>query len=217
MNTKNKYFSILFYLFILIAFVSCKSSVKITAISSQDTKVDVNLDLGKLLSETIVSLTGLTGDTQNGSFVFNKTEMEQSLQNNNFLDSVVTPVGQTGVTVSTTVKKGTYADFITNDKDKLTVNFTPDSIKNLFAVLGEDYMAYTSLLMAPVFTDEALSPEEYKEILAAVYGTELAEEVTGGDIELTLVGQKGKKQVYTIKLIDILTLKTKLTYSVSNL
>lgn len=221
MNRK-KYYFLTVYLMILFSFVGCKASVKITALQADasagaaEAQVQVNLDLGALLGDTIVSLTGLIGDSATGSKLFNKAEMEKSLMDSGFTNVSVIPRGETGVDVKSSLKKGSYNNFINSDKQNLTVTFTQDNIGILFASLGDDYLSYASLLMAPVLSGEKMSVTEYKELLSAVYGDELAKEVTESVIDLTLQGLKGKKSSFRVNLCDILCLTDAMTYSVSN-
>lgn len=195
-------------------FMSCKSSVKASALSNGDIELNVYIDLGEELSSAIVSLTGLTGDEE--AVIFNTSEMEESLVQSGFISPKVKSTAKDCAQVSVIIKKDTFSSIIFNNDEELTIKFNPQSINELIAFLGEDYLSYVSLLMAPVLTGEESSAQEYKSLLAAVYGDELAEEVTGGIIDFTLNGRKGRCKRYTVDLVDLLTLKADVSYSVSN-
>lgn len=83
------------------------------------------------------------------------------------------------------------------------VNADAKDYKNIavkfYEALDENEKASIDLLCAPVFTGEKMSVGEYEEVLASLYGKELAAEVVNGKIEITVKDKGGrtKKTVLT--------------------
>ncbi len=71
--------------------------------------------------------------------------------------------------------------------------------------------------MAPCFTGEELSETEYKELVASLYGNEIAEELLRGKVKIIMRDGAVKQRIdqlpyIEIPLIEILTLQKEKTY-----
>ncbi|GAB1482553.1 hypothetical protein MASR2M78_13690 [Treponema sp.] len=92
----------------------------------------------------------------------------------------------------------------------------------LLSLLAPEIVDYLHALMAPLATGEKLSRSEYLELVTAVYGKGISEEIKKANIHLTVdlpgradyvKGGKamGKKAEYTVSLLDALVLEQPLT------
>lgn len=68
----------------------------------------------------------------------------------------------------------------------ITLSFSPDSVNGIIGNLPPETRDIFELLMAPVFTGEFLTREEYRDILAAAYGERAAEELVSSSCAIHL-------------------------------
>ena len=113
----------------------------------------------------------------------------------------------------------------------LSITLSPETLQTLVASLGTEMEGYAALFMAPVFTGEPMSKEEYVWLVASVYGEGVAQELEQGALVMTLRTPDGKsvqksslpngaevagsKAAVRIPLAELLTLKTPLVSSIS--
>ena len=101
--------------------------------------------------------------------------------------------------------------------------------------MGQEDRTYLDLFMAPIFTGEKMTQAEYKELVASVYGQELADDMQKGKIVITLTVPDGKsiknsgakigrsskasknpKRIsFSIPMLEFLTLQTEKTAFIS--
>ena len=94
MNCKYKYIYSTVYLLILIAFTGCSASVDIKAANDKSAQAQVKLNLGKILCDTIDSLTaGINEISASGTQsapettqIFSKQEIETAFSGSDFQD-----------------------------------------------------------------------------------------------------------------------------------
>lgn len=61
--------------------------------------------------------------------------------------------------------------------DVLSFTLSQETAQYIISLLPEETASYTELFMAPLFTGETMSPAEYEDLIAAVYGNQLASEL----------------------------------------
>ena len=100
---------------------------------------------------------------------------------------------------------------------QMKITLSPEILQNLITNQNNVIQKYADLLMAPCFTGELMSKEEYIELVASLYGNEIAEEITSGSIKIFLKNSRAKKipEAFSIPLIDILTLTEEKTFTVN--
>ena len=74
--------------------------------------------------------------------------------------------------------------------------------------------SYIDMFMAPAFSDEEMSDDEYIDLVGSVYGEVVAEEIKNSKINLTLTKLDGKKQKYSVRLLDLINIKKDLVYKI---
>lgn len=190
MNCKYKYIYSTVYLLILIAFTGCSASVDIKAANDKSAQAQVKLNLGKILCDTIDSLTaGINEISASGTQsapetaqIFSKQEIETAFSGSDFQDLKVEVPAKDSVSISGTIPspenqksfsdKGNLkiANFITCTKNSLTLILSPATLRTFASSLPEETRSYLDLLMAPVLTQESMSAQEYRELVSTVYG-----------------------------------------------
>ncbi len=61
---------------------------------------------------------------------------------------------------------------------------SPENIQKVVALMPDETAVYTDLLVAPVFTGEEMSEEEYIELMAIAYGGQAAAELAASEVKL---------------------------------
>lgn len=68
-----------------------------------------------------------------------------------------------------------------------SITLSPETAQYIVSLLPEETASYTELFMAPLFTGEIMSAGEYTELIAAVYGQQLADELDESNFTLTVL------------------------------
>jgi hypothetical protein len=95
----------------------------------------------------------------------------------------------------------------------------------MLAFISPDIVDYLKALEAPLATGEAMSKQEYLELIASIYGSGIADEIKGaflhinidfpGPVQSVKGGTfSGKRVEFAIPLVDILVLEKPLSYEV---
>src|SRR5574344_413297 len=245
---------------LLFAFTSCASSVTIQAKKDCSADITMAADIGTSVYNTIKSVTAgisqvsdansLTDEapaspSQKNVSLFSADEIKQALSAGDITNISVSTPSVSSLTVKGTLpapanqkavldNKGLkLANFVTCTNNSLTVILSPATIRDLAASLPEESKSYLDLLMAPVFTGEQMSASEYEDLVAAVYGDDMKQELASGSVKITLVTPAGvmlkkssigdgknvktssDRAVFTVPLTEFLTLQSAQTFSIS--
>ena len=248
MKQRSKYFFVTAYLLALLALTGCSSSISIKANADKSASMHFFMDLGNTLSETIRMVSqslgqgeGITEDTP----IFSSALIQEAFSNSDFTDveiktpatssldikgKVPAPEKQQSTLMTSTAKA---ANFVTCTATSLTVILAPETIQEVITSMPGNLSAYADLLMAPVFTGELMSTTEYRELIATVYGEEIASVMDKAEVKITLEPPEGKnikraslsttersrtsatKAVFTIPMIEFFTLSSPKTFSIT--
>ena len=105
---------------------------------------------------------------------------------------------------------------LSRTKKSLTLTLGSIQFQALYAMLDEESQAYFDLMMIPALSDEKMTPAEYNELLASVYGQTFADEITGGSFSMTLISPDGKKRTTAkVTLGEILSLTAEKSWTVN--
>lgn len=193
----------------------CGTAITIQASSPGVNHIEVSVNLGDTLYNTIKNAyenaASAAGTTQPGAFsVFDAAGIESSLEDMGFTNVRAVSDAPARLDVSA---DGAAAAFVTTTDSSVVVRLAPDNIRRFVNSLPEETRYYTDLLMAPVLTGEALSETDYREVLAAVYGEDLAGEAENAVVSLTIRDASGTEKTFNIPLLSLLTLKDEAIYS----
>lgn len=123
-----------------------------------------------------------------------------------------------------------FASVVSVEKHSLTLNLSPATMRALYASMDLQTRSYVDLFMAPVFTGEPMSGEEYTALIASVYGKDLAQEIADARMEITLTAPRGEKAAscsnadaklsgrsarFSIPLLDLLVLEEPQSYRIT--
>ena len=212
MNMKNIYKNLLVALFcsVILFLTSCKSQIKIT-FSKNACTVKYSTKLGKALFDTFYAFAGETEserifDTEQFKQIFS----EGGLKNVSAESKVIDEISIQGDI------DGNNGDFISgssiikssNNGKNVEIEFSRNNLLKMYDNMPSIMRSYIDLLMAPVFTEEEMSNEEYLELISSVYGQILADEIKTSTVDFIVVLSDGKTKQFSLELIDLINIKT---------
>lgn len=212
MNMKNIYKNLLVALFcsVILFLTSCKSQIKIT-FSKNACTVKYSTKLGKALFDTFYAFAGETEserifDTEQFKQIFS----ESGLKNVSAESKVIDEISIQGDI------DGNNGDFISgasiikssNNGKNVEIEFTRNNLLKMYDNMPSIMRSYIDLFMAPVFTEEEMSNEEYLELISSVYGQILADEIKTSTVDFIVVLSDGKTKQFSLELIDLINIKT---------
>ena len=212
MNIKNIYKNLLVALFcsVILFLTSCKSQIKIT-FSKNACTVKYSTKLGKALFDTFYAFAGETEserifDTEQFKQIFS----EGGLKNVSAESKVIDEISIQGDI------DGNNGDFISgssiikssNNGKNVEIEFSRNNLLKMYDNMPSIMRSYIDLFMAPVFTEEEMSNEEYLELISSVYGQILADEIKTSTVDFIVVLSDGKTKQFSLELIDLINIKT---------
>lgn len=212
MNMKNIYKNLLVALFssVILFLTSCKSQIKIT-FSKNACTVKYSTKLGKALFDTFYAFAGETEsekifDTEQFKQIFS----EGGLKNVSAESKVIDEISIQGDI------DGNNGDFISgssiikssNNGKNVEIEFSRNNLLKMYDNMPSIMRSYIDLFMAPVFTEEEMSDEEYLELISSVYGQILADEIKTSTVDFIVVLSDGKTKQFSLELIDLINIKT---------
>lgn len=212
MNMKNIYKNLLVALFcsVILFLTSCKSQIKIT-FSKNACTVKYSTKLGKALFDTFYAFAGETEsekifDTEQFKQIFS----EGGLKNVSAESKVIDELSIQGDI------DGNNGDFISgasiikssNNGKNVEIEFSRNNLLKMYDNMPSIMRSYIDLFMAPVFTEEEMSNEEYLELISSVYGQILADEIKTSTVDFIVVLSDGKTKQFSLELIDLINIKT---------
>lgn len=212
MNMKNIYKNLLVALFcsVILFLTSCKSQIKIT-FSKNACTVKYSTKLGKALFDTFYAFAGETEserifDTEQFKQIFS----EGGLKNVSAELKVIDEISIQGDI------DGNNGDFISgssiikssNNGKNVEIEFSRNNLLKMYDNMPSIMRSYIDLFMAPVFTEEEMSNEEYLELISSVYGQILADEIKTSTVDFIVVLSDGKTKQFSLELIDLINIKT---------
>ncbi|MBO5606416.1 MAG: hypothetical protein J5930_00820 [Treponema sp.] len=238
MKNRGKYLYSTVFLIALLGFSGCTSTLKVAAGTDGSADMEFTSSMGTALSDTIKAITGkMEGNSSRG--IFSEDSIRRTLADSDFSavkvstgkDSSLSAGGKLPPAEKQTHATGTLraADFIYTSSSKMTLTVTPENLFTMAQGLPEDTKSYLELFMAPVFSGEKMTKDEYRMLIASIYGENIAKELESSAIDVTLIPPKGKsikksspanaessasKAVFSIPLLDFLTLGTQKSYSI---
>ena len=207
---RAKYICATFYLFAILAFTGCASLVQVKAEKSGMQTLSAEIDLGEVITNAIKEASsGLSEinssgglDSNNEFVIFDTKKIKSALENSEFKNAKISSPEFSKLNISGTGNLSSFA--FQNEK----------SLKNLASTLPAETQSFFDLLMAPVFTGEKMTANEYEDLVAVVYGENLAQELKKSAVELSLVSPAGKTKRFSIPLTDFLTLSEEKIFSI---
>lgn len=210
-----------------IVLASCTSNIDVFAKNDGTLFVKYNAHFGNAFVEMAKSL---SGDTN--AKLFDVAGIATQFHNAGLKDASVVSKTDQDLAMSASVPKDfpnkAFSNFtnFTEEKDPsgktnkvkktASISFSPEKFQALYEALPNEMQSYIDLFMIPSFTGDSMSANEYKDLLASVYGERVANEIANAKLKISLTGPTGTKanQKFTLDLLELLTLATEKEFAI---
>lgn len=174
---------ILPFVFLILVLASCNTTINV------DTKKNLSssFNFETSVTESVESvLKAFFGAGANGESLFDGEEIKSSLQVAQFTVTDMQYPSETSLYLEATTPNLCTAipgadEFIVHSSEKgistLAINLTPENIRKVVALLPAETAMYIDLLIAPVFTGEAMTKADYVDLISIAYGETMAEDL----------------------------------------
>lgn len=207
--------------FSLTFFSGCVPVLEVEVKADGGYTVSYAVALGEKFIDTISSVTGAGIDTP----VFNADEFKSQLAKTGMKNIYAVTPALNAIVLSVPIsakEKNIFSDSkmisrnVVSGKNNMTLTLSSESLIKIYNALPEETRAYIDLFMAPVFTGETMTKDEYVELVSMVYGNPLAEEITDAKLTLAMSPPEKKNQKrFSVPLIDLLLMSKPVSFSVS--
>ncbi|QTQ17077.1 hypothetical protein [Treponema parvum] len=146
---------------------------------------------------------------------FDAVEIREGLKKAGFTDVVCLASKDSSLKINAKLPSLTTSflfQTVYRTKTGIALKLSPETLQSLLKIMPQDLQTCADLLMAPVFTGEAMTQKEYKELIGSVYGQEIASELERSLLSIKLTFS-GKTETFTVPLIEILTLQNEKIFS----
>ena len=169
---------------------ACSSSAHIVIRDKTDYSLTVNFEPSSLLEKNITQLLKQKNEHIEGVSIFNKHELKTSLEREGITVTTLTLKGAMGLqavcTVPYTHKLLGHFISYSRKEQHTTLRISPKNAVAFLKMLPQDSRDFIDMLMAPLFTGDALSPAEYEDLIGSAYGKKLAAELRSAVFTLTI-------------------------------
>lgn len=191
---------------------SCSSSAHIVIRDNADYNLTAEFIPSSLLEKNITHLLKQKGEQADGQSVFNVQELKQAFSKEGISVQDIALKGALGLRLVCTVPhnhellKGVI-DYDTKGR-KTALRISPENIASFLEMLPQESRDFIDMLMAPLFTGDAIPPAEYEELIGAAYGKKIATELRSSEFVLS-VDVPYKIQAAHISPVGTVTVQSK--------
>lgn len=203
-------------MFLMVFATGCSSKVTIQANPNKSQDVEIKIDLGKHLLKTINDLTQGLGQFMDGEEIpeitaanlVTKRDIENTIGTQGAKNISVANPSKEMLDIKFSLDKNSkLKNFIEQTDNSLSLNLSGSTLQEIYFSFDEDDTMILDLLMAPCFTGEEISAEDYADVIETLYGRELANDLRTAKIDWILVAPKGvKSRTFQTTVLDFLTL-----------
>ena len=191
---------------------ACSSTAHIVIRDNTDYDLTAEFVPSSLLEKNITQLLKQKNEQVDGQSVFNTKELKEALAQSGITVKEITVKGSMGLRLACTVPRNheLLKDVIGYDKKerKAVLRISPENIVSFLEILPQESRDFIDMLMAPLFTGDAIPPAEYEELIGAAYGKKIAAELRNAEFTLT-VDVPYKVQTARISPAGTVTVQTK--------
>ena len=191
---------------------ACSSSAHIVIRDNADYGLTAEFIPSSLLEKNITRLLKQKPEQADGQSVFNVQELKEAFTKEGISVQDIVLKGALGLRISCTVPQThvLLKDVIGYDKKerKAVLRISPENIASFLEILPQESRNFIDMLMAPLFTGDAIPPAEYEELIGAAYGKKIATELRSAEFTL-IVDVPYKVQTARISPVGTITVQTK--------
>lgn len=183
MNKKSHFFTLAAQILCaacIFTAVSCSARASLSVAQDKSAVLTFKTATGKTLDETIRSITG----AEQNALLFDENAIRSAFSQTGLTLKALSFPSTTGISLtaeSSDLNKIGKSRLFNLQTDKtsgrLSVHLTPQTLNELLKALPEQTADYADLLLAPVFTGEKMSADEYVQLIGSMYGSNLQKEL----------------------------------------
>lgn len=194
-------------------FVSCDCNLSVSETNS-GYKISYSTVLGKALLDTVGAVSDDGSEVIFSAEEIQKVFAETGMRN---VRSESVKAESLLIEAETSEKKDDFvsaAGLVKGDRKSYSLLFSRETLSAMYDGMPSMMKSYIDLFMSPSFSGEEMTDDEYVDLISSVYGDVVAEEIKDSKINLTLSKLDGRKQRYTIRLLDLINIKKELVYKI---
>lgn len=186
---------------IILSLSSCTTDITIQIIPDGSSKINLMSKAESAISKMIpnFNIKNISEDLKKSGFSDIKLSQKQNSS---------TPELQLEMTEK---NKKTYlytSGLLKSDTENtVSLCITPKTLVDFYNSADSQTVSYLDLFLAPIFNNEIMSQEEYLDMLASVYGQNVANEIKDSYINITIKNQNKKTQSIRISIPELMTLQ----------
>ena len=170
--------------------VACSSSAHIVIRDNTNYDLTAEFIPSSLLEKNITHLLKQKSEHADGQSVFNVQELKEAFTKEGISVQDIALQGAMGLRFVCTVPQTheLLKDVIGYDKKerKAVLRISPENIVSFLEILPQESRDFIDMLMAPLFTGDAIPPAEYEELIGAAYGKKIAAELRSSEFVLSV-------------------------------
>lgn len=195
---------------LLCLIISCKNEITVKFLDDGNTALYINCDFEK--NSRIYSMMKEFGvDFEN----LDSENLKAAFDENGFCKTHISKIEDSGIALSTILLQTSEnaEDFFKKKNDKNNgISLSPDSLLNFYNQSDEQIQAIFDIFMPPVLSDDSenknMNVSEYEELIASVYGQEIADEISKSTVRICVKDSAGNQKARLITLSKLFTLKS---------
>lgn len=183
MNKKSRFFAAVAYILCVACIftgLGCSARASLSVAQDKSAVLTFKTATGKTLDGTIRSITG----AEQNALLFDEQAIRSAFSQTGLSLKELTFPSTTGISLTAEsadlnrVGKSKLFNLQNSQTGgKLSVHLTPQTLNELLKALPEQTADYADLLLAPVFTGEKMSADEYVQLIGSMYGSNLQKEL----------------------------------------
>lgn len=223
MNLKiKKFLSILAGFAFFSILISCSPKMNFVVLNDEKIEVEFSTNFSgeffTILQEFLSSAETATQNPQNESLI-QESDLISIFTLAGLKDVSVKRNSDNSISAKGIIEKVNESNFakskiIFKEKTSLTISLGPEQFTLFYENLDEESQSYFDLLMIPCLNGEKLSVTEYQELLASLYGEDLAKQFVSEKFSLNLVAPNKKSAGFSITLGELFTLDTQKNWQI---
>lgn len=193
-------------------FSACAPRITVTASGADTAELAIAAGFSRAAEQTLTSIMGaIAGEADADAPLFTANDLAAVLRRTG-LQNVTASASGEDIAAHGTIPRVSQsalaaAGILTMSEKSLALAFGPAQYQSLYDMTDEESQAYADLLMIPALSGETLTPAEYTDLLASMYGPSLAKELTESAFTVTIAAPDGKKSTTArLTLGELLTL-----------
>ncbi len=210
-------FIVIFSIF-LILLASCNSALTIT-LTNGNPSFSYNVKPSQEFLKTVSAIMSFENSSEIRDF-FDASELEKEFVQPKFtkVSSKINDNNEISVNFSPSTENLdplSASGILKYDSNKKPYfEFSGEKFISFYKLMPSEFQSYIDMLMAPSFTGESMSDEEYLDFFASVYGQKLCDEIKNATIDFIFIDtgtESGiKKSKKSFSLLSILNITGKL-------